>query len=296
MLTKLNRILVTGSEGFIGQHLVSSLTSQGYTVFEADKKKGIDLSIKETVDALPDVDIVVHLAAYNGTKHFYNYPLDVIRDSVLPTQFLLDRYAGKVKRFVFSGSCESYATTVDVFGWSVPTNETVPLSIADITNPRWSYGGSKILNELQITAAHSQLGQEYSILRYHNVYGPGQVDHFIPEFVSRAKQGDFSLNGSTNTRSFMYIDDAIRATEQIVFSDVCANKILNVGSSNEHTIKEVANMILKEMQLDHQLILKAAPLGSVSRRCPDIRLLEKLLNFKCKISLKEGIRKTLESL
>jgi nucleoside-diphosphate-sugar epimerase len=270
--------------------------SRGHTVFEADKKLGTDLSIKETVDALPDVDIVVHLAAYNGTKHFYNYPLDVIRDSVLPTQFLLDRYAGKVKRFVFSGSCESYAGTVDVFGWTVPTNESVPLSITDTTNPRWSYGGSKLLNELQVTAAHSQLGQEYTILRYHNVYGPGQVDHFIPEFVSRVKQGDYSLSGWNNTRSFMYIDDAVQATEEILFSEVCANKTLNVGSSDERTIKEVATMILKEMQIDQKLILKAAPLGSVSRRCPDLRKLEKLLNFKSKISLKDGIRKTLGSL
>ena len=291
-----SRILVTGSDGFIGKHLVESLTSQGYAVFEADKKQGTDLSIKETVDALPDVDIVVHLAAYNGTKHFYNYPLDVIRDSVLPTQFLLDRYAEKVKRFVFSGSCESYAGTVDVFGWTVPTNESVPLSITDTTNPRWSYGGSKLLNELQVTAANSQLGQEYTILRYHNVYGPGQVDHFIPEFVSRAKQGDYSLSGWNNTRSFMYIDDAVQATEEIIFSEVCANKTLNVGSSDERTIKEVATMILKEMQIDQKLILKAAPLGSVSRRCPDLRKLEKLLNFKSKISLKDGIRKTLGSL
>jgi UDP-glucose 4-epimerase len=291
-----SRILVTGSDGFIGKHLVSALVSRGHTVFEADKKQGTDLSIKETVDALPDVDIVVHLAAYNGTKHFYNYPLDVIRDSVLPTQFLLDRYAGKVKRFVFSGSCESYAGTVDVFGWTVPTNESVPLSITDTTNPRWSYGGSKLLNELQVTAAHSQLGQEYTILRYHNVYGPGQVDHFIPEFVSRVKQGDYSLSGWNNTRSFMYIDDAVQATEEILFSEVCANKTLNVGSSDERTIKEVATMILKEMQIDQKLILKAAPLGSVSRRCPDLRKLEKLLNFKSKISLKDGIRKTLGSL
>ena len=101
------KILVTGSSGFIGQHLVPVLESQGHIVVRADRTHGCDLTIKENVNALPDVDIVIHLAAHNGTKHFYEKPLDVIRDGVLPTQYLIDRYAGKIKRFVFTGTCES---------------------------------------------------------------------------------------------------------------------------------------------------------------------------------------------
>jgi UDP-glucose 4-epimerase len=289
-------ILVTGSKGFIGQHLVPYLENQGYQIIEADKKIGIDLTDKDTVDNLPDVDIVVHLAAHNGTKHFYNKPLDVIRDSILPTQYLIDRYAGKIERFIFTGTCESYAGAVDLFDWPVPTDETVPLVISDVTNPRWSYGGSKIVNELQIIAAHTQLGQEYTIIRYHNIYGPGQQDHFIPEFFKRAKAGDLVLHGWENTRSFMYISDAIRATSQIIFDLSCANQIINVGVDEEKTIEDVAMLILKQANINGKLLLESAPEGSVKRRCGDIAKLKRILNFVPSVSLEDGIKKTLESL
>ncbi len=290
------KILVTGSSGFIGQHLVPALESQGHNIVRADRTHGCDLTIKENVDNLPDVDIVVHLAAHNGTKHFYERPLDVIRDSVLPTQYLVDRYAGKIKRFVFTGTCESYAGAVDLFDWPVPTDETVPLVVSDVTNPRWSYGGSKIINELQITAAHSQLKQEYAIIRYHNVYGPGQVDHFIPEFYKRAKTGDLSLKGWENTRSFMYISDAIEATSQVIFESQCANQIVNIGVDDEKSIKDLATIILQEAGIYGDLILEAAPIGSVKRRCGDVKKMTKLLNYIPKVSMQEGIKKTLESL
>ena len=293
---RMKRILVTGSSGFIGHHLVTALEKQGHTVIHADRITGIDLTNKELVDQLPDVDIVVHLAAHNGTKHFYEKPLDVIRDSVLPTQYLVDRYAGKVERFVFSGTCESYAGAVDLFNWSVPTDETVPLVVTDVTNPRWSYGGSKIVNELQITASHSQLGQEYTIIRYHNVYGPGQRDHFIPEFFERAKSGDLSLKGWENTRSFMYISDAVRATIQIIFDANCSNQIINVGVDNEISIKDLATMILCEAGIVGELVLEPAPLGSVKRRCGNLEKMNRLLNFVSEVSLAQGIKRTLESL
>ena len=123
----MKKILVTGSTGFIGQHLIPKLVEKGHVIVCADRTSGTDLTKKEIVDNLPDVDIVIHLAAYNGTKNFYKNPLDVIRDNVLPTQYLIDRYAGKIEKFVFTGTCESYAGAIDLFDWPVPTDETVPL-------------------------------------------------------------------------------------------------------------------------------------------------------------------------
>ena len=288
------KILVTGSSGFIGQHLYHYLQSCGYTVIAADIKDGIDLTQEQVVKNLPDVDVVIHLAAYNGTKHFYDKPFDVIRNSILPTQYLLERYSGKVKRFIFAGTCESYAGAVDLFDWPVPTDETVPLVVSDVKNPRWSYGGSKIVNELQVIAAHEQLGQEYTIIRYHNVFGPNQVDHFIPEFIDRAKNGDYVLRGYLNTRSFMYIEDALEATRLIIESDKIKNQIINVGNDKEIKILDVANIILDLMKIKSPLILYPEPLGSVKRRCPDIKKLRSL-GFRSKITLLQGLMKVMES-
>ena len=290
------KILVTGSSGFIGQHLVPALESQGHVVVRADRTDGCDLTVKANVDLLPDVDIVVHLAAHNGTKHFYNRPLDVVRDSVLPTQYLLDRYAGQVKRFVFTGTCESYAGAVDLFDYPVPTDEQVPLVIGDVTNPRWSYGGSKIVNEIQCVAAHAQLGQEYAIIRYHNVYGPGQVDHFIPEFYDRVLTGDLTLHGWENTRSFMYISDAIEATCRVIFEQPFANQIVNIGVDDEISIRDLAIQILYEAGISGDVVCMPAPEGSVKRRCGTIDKFHSLTDFEAKIALSEGIRLTLESL
>ena len=292
----MKKILVTGSKGFIGEHLVAALEKQGHSIVRVDRTDGMDLTKKEIVDNLPDVNIVIHLAAHNGTKNFYKKPLDVIRDSVLPTQYLIDRYAGKIERFIFTGTCESYAGAIDLFNWPVPTDETVPLVVTDVTNPRWSYGGSKIVNELQILAAKNQLNQEYTIIRYHNIYGPGQRDHFIQEFYQRAKLGDISLKGWENTRSFMYISDAIDATLHVIFEKSCTNQIINIGVNDEKTIKEVAEVILKTANIVGAIKLEVAPLGSVKRRNADVSKLKKLTGFEPKINLKEGIKKTLASL
>jgi len=292
----MSKILVTGSSGFIGRHLVSALRCEGHEVFEADRVKGVDLTDPSVVRLLPDVDTVVHLAAFNGTRHFYQRPLDVIRDNVLPTQYLLDRYAGRVDLFVFTGTCESYAGMTDDYAWPVPTPETVPLIVTDVQNPRWSYGGSKILNELQCAAAHSQLGQDYVILRYHNVYGPGQRDHFIQEFWQRAQQGEFSLYGWENTRSWMYINDAIEATMSVMSTPACRNEIINIGTDQEHTIREMAEMIMSAAGLRGELLLHDAPAGSVKRRCADTEKLYRLTGFQPRYTIHQGIDLTVRSL
>jgi UDP-glucose 4-epimerase len=288
------KILVTGSDGFIGRHLTLRLLEHGHTVITADKKSGQDLTDRNTVNLLPDVDVVFHAAAFNGTKYFYQQPYDVIRDNILPTQYLLDRYAGKCGHFIFTGTCESYAGAIDRFGWAIPTNETVPLVIDDVTNTRWSYGGSKAVGELMCVAAREQFDQPYTTIRYHNIYGPGQVDHFIPEFAARVDKGNTELYGYDNTRSFMYVSDAVDITMQLINKPT--NCVINVGTDQEVTIQHVAEIILACKNIKTPLVLKSAPPGSVTRRCPDLTLLRSLVHYNPDIDLLQGIKLTLQSL
>ena len=108
------------------------------------------------------------------------------------------------------------------------------------------------------------------------------------------KKGKYELFGYDNTRTFLYIDDAINATKLLLSNKKAENEIFNVGGKEELTIKSVAETILDLMNIKSEIKLYQAPEGSTKRRCPDINKLIKFTGFKQKISLKDGLRMTLE--
>lgn len=293
----MTRILLTGSEGFIGKHLKQYILKSlpDVEIISVDKKNGHDLKNQDYVRSLPDVDFVVHLAAYNGTKNFYEYPLDVIDDNVLPTHYLIKRYLGKIRKFIFTSTCEVYAGAVDFFEYPVPTDESVPLVISDVKNPRWSYAASKIINEASLFALLKQHNQDILILRYHNIYGPGQTEHFISDYIDRALKNEFILYGYKNTRSFMFIDDAVEITTELIFSDF-KNAIINVGVDEEISVLRVAKIINRILKFNSKIELRESPTGSVNRRSPNLNLLNSVISKKKYISLEEGLKLTIDSI
>lgn len=283
--------VVTGASGFIGRHVAEELQSRGNLVTKVDRSNGIDLTDWSAVKSLPDCDIVLHFAAVNSPAMFSQYPMSVVRTNVLSTQYLLDRYAGQTSRFVLASSSESYAGSRDYFNVNMPTDETVPLCIENINEPRSCYGGSKLTNELQVTAAGLQTGMPYTIIRYHNVYGPGQDNQFIPDFIKRALSGDLSLHGGDNTRTYLYIQDAVNATLEIAKSDKCVNQILNLGGSQIYSIRYLAQTIQNALGINQPLI--DHPGGVIRHRQGDITKLKQLINFEPTIQLEEGIARTI---
>lgn len=309
------RVLITGAAGFIGFHMTRCLSSAAdYEIFAVDNfERGVpdehysrvcsrpnvhevvgDLSDAAFVRDLPDVDYVYHLAALNGTQNFYDRPLDVLRSSTLPTLFLADRYANTgLERFVYAGTSESYASTVTRFGWPVPTGEDVPLGIEDVFNPRWSYAASKIHGEVVTAQAGRAHDMRFSIVRYHNVYGPRMGDkHVIPDFFARAKSGVYSLYGHEETRSFLYIDDAVAATILIAETEACSGEIVNVGSQEELRILDLAQSMMQSRSLKGEIQLFDPPAGSVRRRAPDTSKLCALTGFTEEVDLGTGLEAT----
>ena len=263
-------ILLTGANGFIGSHLSKELKCVTVDYNGCDYNG--DLSDPAFVNSLPDVDTVIHLAAFNSTKNFYSTPFSVIDSIVTPTMNLLKRYPHA--HFVYAGSSEEYAGTVNR-GWaSVPTPEDVALSIDDITNPRWCYASGKIAMESAVISHSAQYSNTYTILRFHNIYGPGQENHFIPEFIERIQQGDNRLYGWDDTRSFCYIDDAVKLTIEMLEQK---NQIVNIGSPMESKIVDVANIIVDLLELSNQFELLDSPPGSTPRRAPDLTKLHKFV-------------------
>ena len=249
------KYLVTGSAGFIGYHLVKSLLRDNKNFVFAIDKKRLNLKHKNlkvitkninNLKKFPKVDMVFHLAAFNGTKYFYTKPFNVIDQNILSTLKLVKYYKDKkLIKFITAGSSEAYAgAQIIKKDKNILHNEEEPIIFQDIKNPRWSYSTSKFMSEI-ITI---NSGMPFIILRYFNVYGPRQKDHFIPEFIKRIKKRKYELYGFKNTRSFIYIDDAIKAT--IKASNIKKNnEIINIGSDIETRIIDVAKLIMRILKI-----------------------------------------------
>ena len=283
------KIILTGHKGFIGSHYYKYL-KKNHEIFTFDKLDGQDLCNYNSLNNAPDVDVIVHLAAINGTKIFYEQPTEVTINNTLPTVNLVQKYSGTQTKFVFASTCEIFNSAIDNNIYTVPTDENVPIMFQDITNPRWSYSIPKALGENLVANA----GLPWLIIRYFNIYGPLQKNHFISEFVERVKKGEYYIKGN-DSRSFCYIDDAVEMTHRLVKNH--QGLIVNVGRQEESKIEDVAKIIMKILDIDpNKLKILPGPKGSVTRRCPDTSLVKKLTNFNQFTSLEDGLKKTIKKI
>jgi nucleoside-diphosphate-sugar epimerase len=311
--TKKKSVLVTGAHGFIGFHLTKRLLLENCNLVLVDNvpKTEVNPELRELLKSpnveylyrdltkleacldLPDVQIVFHLAAMNGTKNFYTKPFDVVKHSSIPTLNLLERYKF-VEKFFYAGSSESYAGGVNLGIVDVPTDENVPLIIEDVENSRWSYACAKTFGEVTCMSAAQQYGTRIVIGRFHNVYGPRMgVNHVIPDFVLRSLDGKYLLRGATNTRTFIYVTDAVEDVVKLVLENDSLG-VFNIGGTHEISMLELAKIILKQMgQMNQEIHLSPAPKGSVGRRVPDITKLDMALGSRPRMDIEEGLRKTI---
>ena len=280
------RYIVTGHKGFIGSHYYDSLdVAMGY-----DLSSKQDLCNQSIVDDMPDCDILVHMAATNGTRLFYETPTEVAFNNTLPTFNLIKKYQNTNTKFVFTSTCEIFNGAIDKGLHPVPTDESVPVMFNDIDNPRWSYSIPKALGENLVANS----GLKYIIIRYFNIYGPRQKDHFISEFVERCSKGEYYIKGN-DTRSFCYIDDAVKMTQSVI--DNAEDCTVNIGKQEETQISTVAKLIMGIMGINpEKLEVMDGPIGSAKRRCPDTTKVKKITGFDNYTPLEVGLKKTVESL
>ena len=306
------KVLVTGGAGFIGSSFVKSLIRKGKEVRVLDSyRRGTasrlssykddieiingDIRNKATVKkALKNVDYVYHFAYINGTKNFYKYPYEVLEVGIKGIYNLFDCFKkAPISHFILASSSEVYQQAN-----IIPTPENIECKVPDVFNPRFSYGSGKILSE--ILAIHSKnLFDKLTIFRPHNVYGPDMGnDHVVPELINKIKKignnKTLKIQGTgQETRSFIYIDDFIRALNLVV-SKTRKFQLYNIGTDEEITIKNLTKKILKNFNQNQVKIISEKIFeGSTVRRCPDVKKLRKL-GFTPKINLDKGLKKTIE--
>ena len=308
----MKKYLVTGGTGFLGRSIVKKLSEIGEYVVILDnesrnsigslniKSKNIKLikgDIREkrvVLKACKDIDVIVHLAFINGTENFYKKPDIVLDVAVKGMVNLLDSAVEQgVEEFFLASSSEVYNNPS-----TIPTPEAVPLVIPNPLNPRYSYSGGKIISEL-LAIHNSKNFKKTVIFRPHNVYGPAMgLEHVVPQFIMQMKDlknknnNDFYIQGTgKQSRSFIYIDDFTSAL-MLLLKKAKNLETYNIGSENEISIKELAFLIAKKMNLKINIITGQISEGSPQRRCPDVIKIKKL-GFTAKTSLEEGLTKTI---
>jgi len=237
---KNKKILVTGGAGFMGSSLVRKLLKMNLEVRVLDNHQREnrfrlndlhskidfiegDIRDEQIVEkACKQIDTVFHLAYLNGTEFFYTKP-EIVLDIAVKgiTNIINSSIKNNVSEFFLASSSEVYQTPDHT-----PTTEQVALIIPDIFNPRYSYGGGKILSELMTINFGKKFFEKSIIFRPHNVYGANMGwEHVIPSFINKILKNtlnndnseiELKIQGKGNeTRAFIYIDDFINGLMKV---------------------------------------------------------------------------------
>ena len=304
----MKNILVTGGSGFIGSAITNHLlrdTKNKVTVFDDFSRgnknrlikskrlkliKGNICDYSKVLKACANINIVIHLAAINGTKFFYEKPCEVLSVSSKGIINIIDACVKKkIKTIYLASSSEVYHKPK-----KIPTDESETLKIPDIFNPRYSYACGKILTEIYGINFGKKYFKKLVIFRPHNVYGNDMGnEHVIPELINKAllsKNGKIKIKGTGNEkRSFIYIEDFLKAFD-LIFNKGKHLQIYNIGTTEIVKINELVKKIIKitkkKLKITHTKLAK----GGTVIRCPNINKIKKL-GFKKKYNLTQGISK-----
>jgi UDP-glucose 4-epimerase len=292
----MDSVLITGGAGFIGSHLSQLLLNNQYSItiiddFSRESGKNIrDFSDEiEVVTAdITDVcqirkyirksDYVFHLAALSRVIPSIENPELCVHSNIVGTEIIARLCARYRKKLIFSSSREVYGNT-----GALPVSENHPLS------PINPYGASKVAGEAIIRAYAVTFDLDFIILRLANVYGEGDVQRVIPQFIGRAIQDtDITIFGGKQVIDFVYIDDVINAFIRCMDPGI-HNEIINIGSSIRTTLPVLADLIISRTSSRSQVVLKEPRAGEVDQFTADITRAKYCLDWEPVTPLDKGL-------
>ena len=308
------RYLVTGGSGFIGSHLVESLVADGAQVTVLDNlstgsRANLD-AVRDRVgfvqgsvldgllvdELVADVDVVVHLAAAVGVKLVIEQPLRSFVTNVRGTETVLEA-AHRYRRKVL------IASTSEIYGKNehVPFSEEADRVLGPTTVWRWGYSTSKGVDELLAYAYHAERGLPTIVARLFNTTGPRQTGAYgmvLPRLVGQALAGEpLTVYGDGGqSRCFCHVADVVAALRGLLDEPRAEGRIFNVGSTEEVTIRELAERVIRIS--GSSSTIRLVPYGEayeegfedMRRRVPDTTRIRETIGWTPRLALDDIIR------
>ncbi|NWJ96438.1 MAG: GDP-L-fucose synthase [Chloroflexi bacterium] len=304
LLLKEKRVLVTGGNGFLGQHIVAKLKEAGCNQVFTPSKRDYDLREMEQIRLLfkeLKPQVIIHAAAVvGGIGANMEHPGDFFYDNlIMGIQLMEQARLNQVEKFVSVGTVCAY-----------PKYTQVPFKEEDLWNgypeeTNAPYGLAKKMLLVQSQAYRQQYGFDGIFLLPVNLYGPGDnfnpaSSHVIPALIKKCV--DANQTGQTEivvwgdgspTREFLYVEDAaegiVRATQHY---DKAAP--VNLGSGEEHSIRELIENIVEQTEFKGQIVWDATKPNGQPRRKLDTSRAEQEFGFKSSTNFVKGLKKTIE--
>lgn len=301
--------LVTGGAGFIGSMISKRLISLGHEVTIIDnffssyksnlpnKAKFIkgDISKKETIKKLKKKKFhaILHISGQSSGEVSFEDPIKDLNSNTTSTLLLLD-YATKTKckKFILASSMSVYGEQKDKERFSE----------IDKPSPKSFYAVGKLASENYLKIYHEQFGINYTILRYFNVYGPGQnlrnlkqgmVSIYLAQFLND-KFRQVTVKGSKNRfRDLCYIDDVVNVTIQSIDDCRFDNEIFNVGTGKKTTVQDIISNIKKNLSISKKVKYIENTLGDQHGIYANVKKIKNLYKFKF-IDFDQGLKKMIE--
>jgi nucleoside-diphosphate-sugar epimerase len=301
--------LVTGGAGFIGSHIVHRLQKEGARVRVVDnlstgkkeRLRGIDSSIELIEDdltdsrvcdrAVQDVEYVLHQAAVPSVQRSIQDPLETNRANVMGTLNLLEscRQHG-VRRLVYAASSSAYGDT-----------QVLPKKEDMAPNPLSPYALQKFVGERYCKLYNDLYGLETVSLRYFNVFGPSQdpwseYSAVIPKFATRlqSRQPLVVFGDGEQSRDFTYVDNVVEANILAIKAQRTAGAVINVGCGEGLTLNRLIRFLEEILQVQAVVDYEPPRRGDVRHSLADISLARDVLGYQPKVTLVEGLRRTVE--
>jgi dTDP-glucose 4,6-dehydratase len=299
--------LVTGGAGFLGSHLCDELLRRGHRVICVDnletgtlnniehirtpKFVHLNLDIIEPYFIDESIDFVFHLASPASPIDYLRLPLHTLKVGSYGTHHTLGLAKKHRARFLLASTSEVYGD---------PQVHPQPESYWGHVNPigpRGVYDEAKRYAEALTMAYHRQQGVDTAIVRIFNTFGAKMRPHdgrAIPTFLRQALQDrPLTVFGDgSQTRSFCYVEDEIRGI--IALAESGYHMPVNIGNPDEYTLLELARTVIEVTGSRSEIVFEALPIDDPQVRQPDIGLAREILGWEPQVSLREGLRRTIE--